>query len=217
MVRWGLKRLRMKVSPWVWIGIAVVGVLSVLIQQSSQASYWRGIADDAESRLEAQGLVLDSATVHADSLAEALAEADSAIVAQRLQAEREVASFIRDREEARRRSGVLSATLRADLDSVQAVELDAVVASYEAQIMALEGVVEVERALTVAERLRATQASELVLGLQSVIIEHETSATIMVSEIKALRSSMSVSFGLRLKADWWMAAAGFAIGALVAR
>ena len=207
----------MKIPPWVWVAIPVLGLVAVGIHSVTQASYFRGIADDAAAHLEFQVLILDSVTVHAEELAEALAEADSAIVAQRLQAEREVASFIRDREEARRRSGVLSATLRADLDSVQAVELDAVVASYEAQIMALEGVVEVERALTVAERLRATQASELVLGLQSVIIEHETSATIMVSEIKALRSSMSVSFGLRLKADWWMAAAGFAIGALVAR
>ena len=206
----------MRISPWVWVGLAVVGALAVFVQQSSQASYWRGIADDAESRLETQQIVLDSVTVHADSLAEALAEAASAIVAQRLQAEREVASLTRDREEARRRSGALSATLRADLDSVQAVELDAVVESYEAQVMALEGVVEVERSLTAAERLRATQASELVLGLRSVIVEHETSAAIMVSEIAALRSSSSPSFGLRLKADWWMAAAGFAIGMVVA-
>ena len=206
----------MRISPWVWVGLAVVGALAVFVQQSSQASYWRGIADDAESRLETQQIVLDSVTVHAESLAEALAEADSAIVAQRLQAEREVASLTRDREEARRRSGALSATLRADLDSVQAVELDAVVESYEAQVMALEGVVEVERSLTAAERLRATQASELVLGLRSVIVEHETSAAIMVSEIAALRSSSSPSFGLRLKADWWMAAAGFALGMVVA-
>ena len=151
----------MRISPWVWVGLAVVGALAVFVQQSSQASYWRGIADDAESRLETQQIVLDSVTVHADSLAEALAEADSAIVAQRLQAEREVASLTRDREEARRRSGALSATLRADLDSVQAVELDAVVESYEAQVMALEGVVEVERSLTAAERLRESMEKDL--------------------------------------------------------
>jgi hypothetical protein len=81
----------MKVSPWVWVGLAVVGALAVFVQQSSQASYWRGIADDAESRLETQQLVLDSVGVHADSLTEALAAADSAAIAQRLQAEREVA------------------------------------------------------------------------------------------------------------------------------
>ena len=206
-----------RIPPWVWVGLTVVGVLAVFVQQSSQASYWRGIADDAESRLETQQLVLDSVAVHADSLTEALAAADSVAAAQRLRAEREVARLTRDREEARRRSGALSATLRADLDSVQAVELDAVVESYEAQVTALEGVVEVERNLTAAERLRATHASELVLGLRGVIVEHEVSAAIMVSEIEALRSSLSPSFGLRLKADWWLAAAGFAVGVLATR
>jgi len=206
----------MRISPWVWIGIAVVGVLAVFIQQSSQASYWRGIADDAESRLETQQLVLDSVAVHADSLSQALAEADSAATLQRLQAEREVARLTQSREAARERSEALSESLRASLDSVQVVELDAVVESHGIQISALEEVVEVERSVAAAERLRATQASELVLGLRSVIVEHETSAAIMVSEIAALRSSSSPSFGLRLKADWWMAAAGFALGMVVA-
>jgi len=205
-----------KVSPWVWVGLAVVGALAVFVQQSSQASYWRGIADDAESRLETQQLVLDSVGVHADSLAEALAAADSAATLQRLQAEREVARLTRSREAARERSEALSESLRASLDSVQVVELDAVVENYEIQIATLEEVIEVERSLTAAERLRATQASELALGLRAVIVEHEASATIMVGQIEALRSSMQPSFGLRLKADWWMAAAGFAIGMVVA-
>ena len=205
-----------KVSPWVWVGLAAVGVLAVFIQESSQASYWRGIADDAESRLETQQLVLDSVAVHADSLAEALAAADSAATLQRLQAEREVARLTRSREEARERSEALSESLRASLDSVQVVELDAVVENYEIQISALEEIVEVERSLTAAERFRAVQASELALGLRAVIAEHEASTTIMVGQIEALRSSMQPSFGLRLKADWWMAAAGFAIGMVVA-
>ena len=205
-----------RISPWVWVGLAVVGVLAVFIQQSSQASYWRGIADDAESRLETQQLVLDSVAVHADSLSQALAEADSAATLQRLQAEREVARLTQSREAARERSEALSESLRASLDSVQVVELDAVVESHGIQISALEEVVEVERSVAAAERLRATQASELVLGLRSVIVEHETSAAIMVSEIAALRSSSSPSFGLRLKADWWLAAAGFALGMVVA-
>jgi len=207
----------MRISPWIWIGIAVVGALAVFVQQSSQASYWRGIADDAESRLEVQDLVLDSVAVHADSLAAALAAADSAATLQRLEAEREVARLTRSREAARERSEAISASLRASLDSVQVVELDAVVESYEIQISALEEVVEVERSVTAAERLRAGQASELVLGLRAVITEHEASAVIMVGQIEALRSSMSPSFGLRLKADWWMAAAGFAIGVAVSK
>ena len=158
---------------------------------------------------------MDSVAIHADSLADALAAADSAASQQRLNAEREVARLTRSREEARERSEALSESLRASLDSAQVVELDAVVESYEGQIATLEEVIEVERSLTAAERLRATQAGELVSGLRAVIVEHEASAIIMVGQIDALRSSMSPSFGLRLKADWWMAAAGFAIGVAV--
>jgi hypothetical protein len=205
-----------RISPWVWIGLTVVGVLAVFVQQSSQASYWRGIADDAESRLEVQDLVLDSVAVHADSLAEALAAADSAAITQGLQAEREVARLTRSREEARERSEAISESLRASLDSVQVVELDAVVENYEIQITALEEIVEVERSVTAAERFRATQGERLVLGLRAVIAEHEASTTIMVGQIEALRSSMSPGLSLRLKADWWMAAAGFAVGMIVA-
>jgi len=207
----------MRISPWVWVGLAVVGVLAVFVQQSSQASYWRGIADDAESRLETQQLVLDSVGVHADSLAEALAAADSAAIAQRLEAEREVARLTRSREAARERSEAISESLRASLDSVQAVELDVVVENYEIQISALEEIVEIERSVSAAERFRATQGERLVLGLRAVISEHEASATIMAGQVEALRSSIRPSFGLRLKADWWMAAAGFAIGMAVSK
>ena len=205
-----------KIPGWAWIAIPVIGLLAVGIRGATQASYFRGQADDAAERLELQELVLDSVAGHADSLAEALARADSAAIAQRLEAEREVARLTRDREVARERSEVLSASLRASLDSVQVVELDAVVANFEIQISVLEEVVEIERAQTVAERLRATQANELVSGLRAVIAEHEASATIMVSEIEALRASNRTSFGLRLKADWWLAAAGVAVGMVVA-
>jgi hypothetical protein len=205
-----------RISPWAWVGLAVVGALAVFVQQSSQASYWRGIADDAESRLETQQLVLDSVAVHADSLAEALAAADSAASQQRLEAEREVARLTRSREAARERSEAISASLRASLDSVQVVELDAVVGNYEIQISALEEIVEIERSVSAAERFRATQGERLVLGLRAVISEHEASAAIMAGQVAALRSSIRPSFGLRLKADWWLAAAGFAIGVVVA-
>jgi hypothetical protein len=154
---------------------------------------------------------------HADSLAEALAAADSAAIAQRLQAEREVARLTRSREVARRRSEALSESLRASLDSVQVVELDAVVENYEIQIAALEEVVEIERSVSAAERFRAVQGDRLVLGLRAVIAQHEASATIMVGQIEALRSSMQPTFGLRLKADWWMAAVGFALGVVVTK
>jgi hypothetical protein len=206
-----------RISPWAWVGLAVVGALAVFVQQSSQASYWRGIADDAESRLETQQLVLDSVAIHADSLSEALAAADSAATLQRLEAEREVARLTRSREVARRRSEAISESLRASLDSVQVVELDVVVGNYEIQISALEEIVEIERSVTAAERFRAVQGERLVLGLRAVITEHEASAAIMAGQVAALRSSIRPSFGLRLKADWWMAAAGFAIGALVTK
>jgi len=206
-----------RISPWAWVGIAVVGVLAVFVQQSSQASYWRGIADDAESRLETQQLVLDSVAIHADSLSEALAAADSAATLQRLEAEREVARLTRSREAARERSEAISESLRASLDSVQVVELDAVVENYEIQISALEEIVEIERSVSAAERFRATQGERLVLGLRAVISEHEASAAIMAGQVAALRSSIRPSFGLRLKADWWLAAAGFAIGMAVSK
>jgi hypothetical protein len=206
-----------KIPSWVWILIPVIGVLAVGIRGATQASYFRGIADDAEERLELQALVLDSVAGHADSLAAALARADSAAMAQRLEAEREVAVLTRSREVARERSEALSASLRVSLDSVQVVGLDSLVEGYEIQISALEEIVEIERSVTAAERLRATQASELALGLRAVIAQHEASATIMVGQIEALRSSMRPTFGLRLKADWWMAAVGFAIGVVVTK
>ena len=85
------------------------------------------------------------------------------------------------------------------------------------QISALEEVIVVERGLTAAERLRAGQANELVLGLRAVIVEREESATIMASQIAALRSSMQPSLALRIKADGWMAIIGFGIGVLVTK
>ena len=126
-------------------------------------------------------------------------------------------TLTRSREEARERSEALSASLRASLDSVQVVELDAVVENYEIQISALEEIVEIERSVSAAERFRATQGERLVLGLRAVITEHEASAAIMAGQIEALRSSMRPTFGLRLKADWWMAAVGFAIGVVVTK
>jgi len=207
----------LRIPPWVWVAIPVIGMLAVGIRGATQASYYRGIADDAESRLETQQLVLDSVGVHADSLSGALERADSAASAQRIEAEQEVARLTRSREEARERSEAISERLRTSLDSVQSVELDSIVFGYENQIGALYSIIEVERGVTAAERLRVTQASELIMGLRAVIVEHEESAAITSQQVVALRSSMQPSFGLRLKADWWMAVAGFAIGVLVTK
>ena len=206
----------LKIPSWVWIAIPVIGLLAVGIRGATQASYYRGIADDAEQRLEVQEVVLDSVRSMAKFLSDELARADSVAIAQRAIAEREVARLSQAREEERARSQELSESLRASLDSTQVLELDLVVESYEIQIATLGEVIEVERTLTAAERLRATQASELVLSLRSVIVEHEERATIQDSQIAALRNATSPSFGLRLKADWWMAAIGFAAGYLIA-
>ena len=206
-----------KIPAWVWIAIPVIGLLAVGIRGATQASYYRGIADDAEQRLEVQEVVLDSVRSVADSLDEELALADSTVIAQRAIAEREVARLSQVRLEERARSQSLSESLRASLDSAQVLELDLVVDSYEIQIASLEEVIEVERALTAAERMRATQSNALVLSLRSVIVEHEERAMIQDSQITALRNATSPSFGLRLKADWWMAAVGFAAGALITK
>ena len=206
-----------KIPGWAWIVVPLIGLLAVGIRGATQASYYRGIADDAEQRLEVQEVVLDSVKSVADSLGEELARADSVVIAQRAIAEREVARLSQFRQEERARSQSLSESLRASLDSTQAVELDLVVDSYEIQIATLEEVIEVERTLTAAERMRATQSNALVLSLRSVIVEHEERAMIQDSQISALRNATSPSFGLRLKADWWMAAVGFAAGALITK
>jgi len=205
-----------KIPSWVWIAIPAMGLLAVGIRGATQASYHQGIADDAAQRLEVQEVVLDSVRSMADSLSDELAQADSAAIAQRAIAEREVARLTEAREEERARSQELSESLRASLDSTQVLELDLVVESYQTQIATLEEVIEVERTLTAAERLRATQASDLVLSLRSVIVEYEERAMIRDSQITALRAATSPSFGLRLKADWWMATIGFAAGYLIA-
>jgi len=177
-----------------------------------QAAYYRGVADDAATRIELQEVVLDSVVHRSDSLTLALELADSVVSAQRLLNEREVARLTRSREEERERSEAISERLRASLDSVQAVELDSIVFGYENQIQSLYSIIEVERETKLAEALRADQASELILSLREVIGEHEFKDFIQAAEIAALRGSMRPSLGLRLKADWWLAVVGLAGG-----
>jgi hypothetical protein len=204
-----------KIPAWTWIGVIAIACVAILVRNASQASYFRGIADDAQERLQEQEVVLDSVRTHAEELTEALAEADSVATAQRLQNERVVATLTRTREEARERSEAFSERLRASLDSVQVVELDSLVQNYEIQISSLQQIIESERVQTNAERLRATQANLLVVGLRDVVTEHEASTEIMRIEIEALRSANRPSFGVRLQNGWWMAVAGFAIGVVV--
>ena len=200
------------VPTWVWIAAPALVLAWVMLQQSLQASYYRGIAEDAEYRIELQEIVLDSVVLRSDSLSVVLQEADSAIEAERIANEREVARLTRSREEVRERTEEISERLMASLDSVQAVELDSIVLGYEIQIEKLDSIIVVERQTGLAEALRADQASELILSLREVIGGHQFKDFIQAAEIAALRGSMRPSLGLRLKADWWLAVVGLAGG-----
>lgn len=203
------------IPTWVWVAIPLIALLVVGVRQSMRAAYYRGIANDAEQRIEIQEIILDSIIILSDSLTVALEKADSAVAEQRLEAEREVARLTRTREEERERTEVISANLRASLDSAQAIELDDIVIGYENQIASLHSIIEVERETQMAEALRADRASELILGLREVIAEHESKDLIQALEVDALRESMKFSLGLRLKADWWLAVTGLVGGFLL--
>ncbi len=200
------------VPTWVWIAAPALVLAWVMVQQSIQASYYRGIAEDAEYRIEVQEIVLDSVVLRSDSLSVVLQEADSAIEAERLANEREVARLARRHEEERQRSEMLSESLRASLDSVQAIKLDDIIRSYEIQITTLDSMLVVERETKLAEALRADQASELILSLREVQGELGIKTFMLEAQVSALKQAMKPSLGLRLKADWWLAVVGLAGG-----
>lgn len=200
------------VPTWVWIAAPALVLAWVMVQQSMQASYYRGIAEDAEYRIELQEIVLDSVVLRSDSLSVVLQEADSAIEAERLANEREVARLARRHEEERQRSEMLSESLRASLDSVQAIKLDDIIRSYEIQITTLDSMLVVERETKLAEALRADQASELILSLREVQGELGIKTFMLEAQVSALKQAMKPSLGLRLKADWWLAVVGLAGG-----
>mgnify|MGYP005811691917 FL=1 len=200
------------VPTWVWIAAPALVLAWVMVQQSMQASYYRGIAEDAEYRIEVQEIVLDSVVLRSDSLSVVLQEADSAIEAERLANEREVARLARRHEEERQRSEMLSESLRASLDSVQAIKLDDIIRSYEIQITTLDSMLVVERETKLAEALRADQASELILSLREVQGELGIKTFMLEAQVSALKQAMKPSLGLRLKADWWLAVVGLAGG-----
>jgi hypothetical protein len=202
------------IPHWIWtVGfITVVGLVGVIAQQSMQAAYYRGVADDTAVRIELQEVVLDSVVHRSDSLTLALELADSVISEKRFANEREVARLTRSREEERERSQAISERLRTSLDSIQAIELDSIVFGYEMQIQKLDSIIVVERETKLAEALRADQASELILSLREVQGERQIKMFMLEAQVMALRQSMKPSLGLRLKADWWLAAIGLAGG-----
>ena len=204
-----------RIPAWVWLAVALAAVLAVGVQQSMQAAYYRGIANDSRERAVLQQAAIDSVVASSEELEEELRVATFVTEQQRLSNEREVARLGLERIAARERSDAAIERLTASLDSTEALQLDSVVLNYEIEIAVLDSIIVEEKAYRVAESLRADAASELVLGLRSVIAEHEVLALVRESEIKSLRAAMKPSLGLRLKADWWIGAAGVAAGYLI--
>ena len=204
-----------KVPAWAYLAIALVLVLGIGVQQSMQAAYYRGIANDAEQRVEVQESVIDSVSENTIRLAEELERAMYNAEQQRRATEREAVRLGMERIEARQRSEALTERLRAELDSALTAPLDSLVINYEIQIASLDSMLVVERRYRVAEALRADRATALTVGLQNLVAEHVEKDIIQDAEIQALRESMRPSLGLRLKADWWLGVAGVAAGYVV--
>ena len=201
-----------RIPPWVWLAVALAAVLAVGVRQSMQAAYYRGIANDVEQRVEAQETVIDSVVAMSEALTEELRQASYVAEQQRAVNEREVTRLSLERIEASSRADVATERLMESLDSLQTLDLDSIIVGYEIQIDALYDIIEVERETRIAEALRADAASELVLGLRSLVIEHEERSVLQAAEITALRAAMKPSLALRLKADWWIGVAGLAAG-----
>jgi len=204
-----------KVPAWAYLAIALVLVLGIGVQQSMQAAYYRGIANDAEQRVEVQESVIDSVSENTIRLAEELERAMYNAEQQRRATEREAVRLGMERIEARQRSEALTERLRAELDSALTAPLDSLVINYEIQIASLDSMLVVERRYRVAEALRADRATALTVGLQNLVAEHVEKDIIQDAEIQALRESMRPSLGLRLKADWWLGVAGVAAGYVI--
>ena len=201
-----------RIPPWVWLAVALAAVLAVGVRQSMQAAYYRGIANDVEQRVEAQETVIDSVVAMSEALTEELRQASYVAEQQRAVNEREVTRLSLERIEASSRADVATERLMESLDSLQTLDLDSIIVGYEIQIDALYDIIVVERETRIAEALRADAASELVLGLRSLVIEHEERSVLQAAEITALRAAIKPSLGLRLKADWWIGVAGLAAG-----
>lgn len=204
-----------RIPAWVWLAVALAAVLAVGVQQSMQAAYYRGIANDARSRAVLQQSAIDSAVASSEELEEELRIATFVTEQQRLSNEREVTRLGLERIATRARSDAAIERLTASLDSTEALQLDSVLINYEIEIAVLDSIVVEERTYRMAESLRADRASELVLSLRSVITGYEDLLLIRDTEIKSLRSATTPSLGLRLKADWWLGAAGVAAGYLI--
>lgn len=201
-----------KITPTTVMAVVVVILLGLAVQFSMRAKYYSGIADSHSVQLELQAVELDEAKTIADSIQLRLDSLESNYWKELEYRESQLDSLVSDREASRSALETTTEALRASLgDSAQA-QLDEVVEGYEFQIASLETSLEVQQAISAAERLRSQTQNTMIVSLRNVVIEYEDRTRIQQLEIEALRSSMTPSFGLRIKADWWLAVAGLGVG-----
>ena len=201
-----------KITPTTVMAVVVVILLGLAVQFSMRAKYYSGIADSHAEQLELQAVELDEAKTIADSIQLRLDSLESDYWKELEYRESQLDSLVSDREESRSSLESITEAFRDSLaDSAQA-QLDEVVEGYEFQIASLETSLEVQREISAADRLRAQTQNEMIVSLRNVVTEYEDRTRIQQLEIEALRSSMTPSFGLRIKADWWLAVAGLGVG-----
>ena len=201
-----------KITPTTVMAGVVVILLGLAVQFSMRAKYYSGIADSHAEQLELQAVELDEAKTIADSIQLRLDSLESNYWEELEYRESQLDSLVSDREESRSALESITEAFRDSLaDSAQA-QLDEVVEGYEFQLASLETSLEVQREISAADRLRAQTQNEMIISLRHVVTEYEDRTRIQQLEIEALRSSITPSLGLRIKADWWLAVAGLGVG-----
>ena len=201
-----------KITPTTVMAVVVVILVGLAVQFSMRAKYYSGIADSHAEQLELQAVELDEAKTIADSIQLRLDSLESNYWEELEYRESQLDSLVSDREESRSALESITEAFRDSLaDSAQA-QLDEVVEGYEFQIASLETSLEVQREISAADRLRAQTQNEMIVSLRNVVTEYEDRTRIQQLEIEALRSSITPSLGLRIKADWWRAVAGLGVG-----
>ena len=201
-----------KITPTTVMAVVVVILLGLAVQFSMRAKYYSGIADSHAEQLELQAVELDEAKTIADSIQLRLDSLESNYWEELEYRESQLDSLVSDREESRSALESITEAFRDSLaDSAQA-QLDEVVEGYEFEIASLETSLEVQQAISAADRLRSQTQNEMIVSLRNVVTEYEDRTRIQQLEIEALRSSMTPSLGLRIKADWWLAVAGLGVG-----
>jgi cysteinyl-tRNA synthetase len=201
-----------KITPTTVMAVVVVILLGLAMQFSMRAKYYSGIADSHSAQLELQAVELDEAKSIADSIQLRLDSLESDYWKELEYRESQLDSLVSGREEARSALEATTETLRASLADSAQVQLDEVVEGYEFQIASLETSLEVQREISASQALRSQTQNTMIVSLRNVVIEYEDKTRVQQLEIEALRSSMTPSFGLRIKADWWLAVAGLGAG-----